>query len=193
MAGLSRAEYEDRLRRIRLLLLDVDGVLTGGGILYFEGDMEGKQFHVRDGSAMFIARLVGLRTAIITARSSEAVARRFSELPVDYVRQGEKQKLNAYREIQRDAGVTDEEVAYIGDDLIDLPLMEQVGLSVAVADGHEQLRARVDWVTQKPGGGGAVREVIDDFVTARDLWDTVIDDYRRRFGEGVGTAAEGRA
>ncbi len=193
MVRLSRAEYDERLRRIRLLVMDVDGVLTDGGIVYFDDNLEGKQFHVRDGSAMYIARLLGVRTAVITARSSPVVERRFTELPVDHVRQGARQKVAACLEIQEAEGIANEEVAYMGDDLIDLPMMEHVGLSIAVADANPQLCEHVDWVTEKGGGCGAVREVVDDLVSARDAWDAVIDDYRSRFGAGVAAVAEEKA
>ena len=193
MAGLSRAEYEERLRRIRLLAMDVDGVLTDGGIVYFDDNLEGKQFHVRDGSAMYIARFLGVLTAVITARSSPVVERRFTELPVDHVRQGASQKVAACLEIQEAEGIANEEVAYMGDDLIDLPMMEHVGLSIAVADANPQLCEHVDWVTEKGGGCGVVREVVDDLVSARDAWDEVIGDYRSRFGAGVTAVAEEKA
>ena len=190
MASLSRADYDERLRRVRLLVMDVDGVLTDGGIVYFEDNLEGKQFHVRDGSAMYIARLLGVRTAVITASSSPVVERRFTELPVDHVRQGARQKVAACLEIQAAEEIANEEVAYMGDDLIDLPMMDHVGLSIAVADASQQLCAHVDWVTEKGGGCGAVREVVDDLVSARDAWDEVIGDYRSRFGAGVAAVAE---
>jgi 3-deoxy-D-manno-octulosonate 8-phosphate phosphatase (KDO 8-P phosphatase) len=189
MARLRRAAYEERLRRVRLLVMDVDGVLTGGGIFYCEDDLEGKTFHVRDGSAMFIARLIELRTAVITARSSKVVERRFTELPVDYLRQGEKDKVAACRAIQEAGGFADEEVAYVGDDLIDLPLFEHVGVGIAVADAHPKVLERADWVTERGGGAGAAREVVDDIVTARGLWEEVLDDYRRRQGAPAATAA----
>ncbi len=190
MARLSRADYDERLRRIRLLVMDVDGVLTDGGILYFDDNLEGKRFHVHDGSAMYIARLLGVRTAVITARSSAAVERRFTELPVDHVRQGARQKVAACLEIQKAEKIANEEVAYIGDDLIDLPMMEHVGLSIAVADASPQLCERVDWVTEKDGGCGVAREVVDDLVSARDAWDEVIEDYRSRFNERAAAVAE---
>jgi len=180
MARLSHERYEERLRAIRLLVLDVDGVLTGGEIVFIDDDREAKMFCVRDGTAIFIAQLLGLKVAIITARESKVVQRRFSELPVDYLRQGEKHKVGACLEIQREAGVADHEVAYIGDDLIDLPLLEHAGLGISVADGHAKIIEVADWVTETAGGRGAVREVVDDIVTARDLWDEVLADYRRR-------------
>ena len=180
MAYLGRADYEERLRDLRLLVLDVDGVLTGGEIVFIDDDREAKVFCVRDGSAMFIARLIGLKIAVITARRSKVVERRFNELPVDHLRQGEKNKVGACVDIQRREGIADHEVAYIGDDLIDLPVLEHAGIGIAVADGHAKLIEVADWVTSTPGGRGAVREVIDDIVAARGLWDDVLDDYRRR-------------
>ena len=180
MARLSQEEYQERLRGIRLLVLDVDGVLTGGEIVFIDDDREAKSFCVRDGSAMYIARLLSLKIAVITARKSKVVQRRFTELPVDHLRQGEKNKVKACVEIQRQEGVASHEVAFIGDDLIDLPLLEHAGLGIAVADAHEKLLGIVDWVTRARGGRGAVREVVDDLVSARGLWDEVLADYRRR-------------
>ena len=142
MPRLSLENYEQRLREVRLLVLDVDGVLTDGGIIFIDDDRESKIFCVRDGSAIFIARLIGLKVAIITARTSKVVERRFTELPIDYLRQGEKNKVRACAEIQRQEGLADHQVAYIGDDLIDLPLLEHVGLGITVADGHEAARYR---------------------------------------------------
>ena len=108
------------------------------------------------------------------------VERRFTELPVDYLRQGEKNKVGACLDIQRQEGIADHEVAYIGDDLIDLPMLEHAVIGIAVSDGHTKLIEVADWVTSTPGGRGAAREVVDDIVTARGLWDEVLDDYRRR-------------
>jgi 3-deoxy-D-manno-octulosonate 8-phosphate phosphatase (KDO 8-P phosphatase) len=193
MACLSDPEYEERLCGIRLLVLDVDGVLTGGEIIFIDDDREAKMFNVRDGAALFIARFVGVKVAVITARSSAVVQRRFTELPVDYLRQGEKNKVGACVEIQRQEGIADHEVAYIGDDLIDLPLLEHAGLGITVADGHQKLLDLVDWVTTAEGGRGAVREVVDDMVSARGLWDEVLADYRRRQHAPVDETLEGEA
>lgn len=193
MARLSHQEYQERLRGIRLLVLDVDGVLTAGQIVYIDDDREAKSFCVRDGSAMYIADLLGVKIAVITARTSKVVQRRFSELPVDYLRQGEKDKVGACVEIQRQEDIANHEVAYIGDDLIDLPLLEHAGLGITVADGHEKLLDIVDWVTRAQGGHGAVREVVDDLVSARGLWDEVLADYRRRQHAPVDEALESEA
>lgn len=180
MPLLSQEQYLERLRAVRLLVLDVDGVLTGGQIIYIDDDREAKSFCVRDGSAMFIARLLGVKVAVITARRSKVVERRFTELPVDHLRQGEKNKVAACLDIQRQEGIADHEVAFVGDDLIDLPLLEHAGLAITVSDGHQRLLELVDWITKANGGQGAVREVVDDMVTARGLWAEVIEDYHRR-------------
>jgi 3-deoxy-D-manno-octulosonate 8-phosphate phosphatase (KDO 8-P phosphatase) len=193
MARLSHEEYQERLRGVRLLVLDVDGVLTGGQIVFIDDDREAKSFCVRDGSAMYIARLLDVKIAVITARNSKVVQRRFTELPVDHLRQGQKNKVGACLEIQREEGIDSHEVAYIGDDLIDLPLLEHAGLSITVADGHEKLLDVVDWVTKAEGGRGAVREVVDDLVSARGLWDEVLADYRRRQPAPVDEALESEA
>ena len=180
MAMLDRESYERRLRDVRILVLDVDGVLTSGEIIFIDDDREAKMFCVKDGSAMFIADLIDLKIAIITARTSKVVERRFAELPVNYLRQGVKNKVGACLDIQRQEGIADHEIAYIGDDLIDLPMLEHAGLGITVPDGHAKLIEVADWVTLTPGGRGAAREVVDDIVTARGRWDDVRDDYRRR-------------
>lgn len=190
MARLDRDAYLEHLARIRLLATDVDGVWTRGDIFYLDGDREAKSFYVRDGSAMYIARLIGVHTAVVTGRRSQAVARRMAELPVGEVRQGVLDKTGACLEIQRERDIADDEVAYVGDDLLDLPLMEKVGLGIAVADAHERVLARADWVTNRAGGTGAVREVVDDIVEARGLWDKVMDDYRAK---QTGLAVEGES
>ncbi len=179
---LTRSQYEARLRDIRLLATDVDGVLTDGSIVYVANESEAKVFHVRDGSAAHIARLVGIPVLVITARNSAAVARRFAELPVHALRQGAFDKVSACSEIQAELGVGMEQTAYIGDDLVDLPLLRRVGLSIAVADAHPRLIEAVDWRTGARGGHGAFREVVDDLVSARDLWADVVADYERRQG-----------
>lgn len=189
MARLDRDVYLERLTRIRLLVTDVDGVWTRGDIFYMDGDREAKSFYVRDGSAVYIARLIGVQTAVVTGRRSQAVARRMGELPVDEVRQGVLDKVGACAEIQRAREIEDDQVAYVGDDLLDLPLMEKVGLGIAVADAHERVLARADWVTGRAGGAGAVREVVDDMVDARGLWDEVLDDYRAK-QSGAGARQE---
>ncbi len=180
MQRLSREDYEDRLRQLRLLITDVDGVLTDGSIVYAGADSEAKVFHVRDGTAVKIAALIDLPISVVTARESAAVGRRFSELPVLELRQGAFDKVGACLELQAEFGLEGSQVAFLGDDLVDLGVMRHAGLGIAVADAHPRILETADWVTATAGGRGALREVVDDVVTARDLWDSVINDYLRR-------------
>ena len=184
MALLSRSQYQERLQGVRLLVTDVDGVLTDGSIYYTEQKVETKQFNVRDGSGAYIARLIDLPLVVITARSSAAVARRFSELPIHTLLQGTFDKVTACADVQRQLGIDDRQVAYIGDDLIDLPLFRRVGVAITVADAHPLVRQQADWITELAGGKGALREVVDDIVSARGLWDRVVNDYETRQGGG---------
>ncbi len=180
MQRLSKQAYEDRLRELRLLITDVDGVLTDGSIVYAGADCEAKAFHVRDGSAFYIAAVIDLQIAVVTARESAAVARRFSELPVLELRQGAFDKVGACLDMQAQLGLEASQVAFLGDDLVDLAVMRHVGVGIAVADAHPRILEAADWVTTVAGGRGALREVVDDAVTARDLWSSVLQDYLRR-------------
>lgn len=174
---LTDEEYRRRLRGVRLLVTDVDGVLTDGSIVYLGGEREAKIFQVRDGSATYIARLLGVDVVVITARESEAVARRFDELPVKALHQGTFDKLGLVLEYQESLDLAAEEIAYLGDDLVDLPSLRHVGIGITVADGHPRLRAEADRITRRRGGHGAFREVVDDIVSARDAWDEILRDY----------------
>jgi 3-deoxy-D-manno-octulosonate 8-phosphate phosphatase (KDO 8-P phosphatase) len=180
MLRLTKQEYEDRLRELQLLITDVDGVLTDGSIMYAGAECEAKVFHVRDGSAMYIASVIDLHVAVVTARESAAVARRFSELPVLELRQGAFDKVGVCMELQSRLGLEAERVAFLGDDLVDLAVMRHVGVGIAVADAHPRILEAAEWVTGTAGGRGALREVVDDIVSARDLWDSVLQDYLRR-------------
>jgi 3-deoxy-D-manno-octulosonate 8-phosphate phosphatase (KDO 8-P phosphatase) len=163
-----------RAARIRLLLVDVDGVLTDGHI-YLQSLPDGtatemKVFSAHDGAALKLARLAGLRTGLITARGSAAVARRARELEMDFVYQTPDVKLNAYREILHRAGLRSHEVAYVGDDLSDLPLLARVGLAVAVANAVPEVRKAAQFITEQSGGAGAVREVVELVLKAQRKW-----------------------
>lgn len=154
-----------RAARIRLLLVDVDGVLTDGHI-YLQSLPDGtatemKAFSAHDGAGLKLARLAGLRTGLITGRGSAAVARRARELEMDFVYQTSDKKLSAYREILRRARLHDREVAYVGDDLPDLPVLARVGLAVAVANAVPEVKKAAQFITQRSGGAGAVREVVE--------------------------------
>ena len=163
----SFSRVRSRAKRIRLLLLDVDGVLTDGRIIIDDRGVETKQFHVRDGQGIALLLRAGIEVGFISARASSVVRRRAKELGVRLVRQGVRDKLQAYNEIKRKRGLRDAEIAYVGDDLVDWPLLRRAGLSICVGDAWRDLRPRVHWVTRAFGGAGAVREVADVLLRAQ--------------------------
>jgi 3-deoxy-D-manno-octulosonate 8-phosphate phosphatase (KDO 8-P phosphatase) len=163
----SLARIRSRAKKIRLLLLDVDGVLTDGRIIIDDRGVETKQFHSRDGQGIALLLRAGIEVGFISARTSAAARRRAKELGVRLVRQGVRDKIQAYNEIKRERGLRDAEIAYVGDDLVDWPLLRRAGLGVCVGDAWRELRPRVHWVTRAFGGAGAVREVADLLLKAQ--------------------------
>jgi 3-deoxy-D-manno-octulosonate 8-phosphate phosphatase (KDO 8-P phosphatase) len=162
---------------VRLLLFDVDGVLTDGAVLIHADGSESKSFHIRDGAALVWAQRAGLSVGLLSARTSGATAQRAAQLGIRIVSQGVARKAEAYERILRQAGLEDSAVAYMGDDLLDLPVLARVGLSAAPADGAPEVRARVDWVSAAGGGRGAVREMIELVLRAQGRWDDVVQQY----------------
>jgi 3-deoxy-D-manno-octulosonate 8-phosphate phosphatase (KDO 8-P phosphatase) len=174
-------EIISRARHIKLLLLDCDGVLTDGGLHYtFDGKrvMEGaKVFHIHDGQGLKLAREAGLKLGIISGRISPALTARARELQIDHLHQGIDDKLSVCEQIKLGEGFADDQIAYIGDDLPDLPVMRRVGLAIAVADAVEEIRECAHFVTNKPGGRGAAREAIELILKAQDKWDESLQRY----------------
>lgn len=168
---------EDRCRKIKLILSDVDGVLTDGGIIFDNQGIEIKRFHVRDGLGVRIWQQAGYQFGMITARSSHVVKLRASELGIDIVRQGFSDKLPIVKEVIAENGYQPEQVCYIGDDLSDLAAVKYVGLGVAVADAVEEVRAVADQVTVLRGGCGAVRETIELILKSQQLWEELIRKF----------------
>ena len=164
---------------VRLLLLDVDGVLTDGTITYTHEGTEIKSFHTRDGFGLRLLQEAGVEVGIITARTSEAVKRRAEDLKLAHVYQGCRNKIAAYAELLAKLKLTDAEVAYMGDDWLDLPLLARVGFSASVADGAHEARQVVDYVTTRPGGRGAVREVCDLIIAAKEAQAELLARYLR--------------
>jgi 3-deoxy-D-manno-octulosonate 8-phosphate phosphatase (KDO 8-P phosphatase) len=152
---------KEKLKHIKMILMDVDGVMTGGEIIYSSTGEELKVFNIHDGMGMAMARMAGLKTGIITGRMSEMVRRRAEELKVDAVVQGQIDKLAAYDDIKSRFNLTDAGIAFIGDDLVDLCILKRVGFSAAVADARQAVKNASDYVTVAAGGRGAVREVVD--------------------------------
>lgn len=171
-----------RARRIRVLLMDVDGVMTDGRVYLqsFPGDtaLEMKAFHSQDGAGLKLARLAGLRTGVITGRASSAMTRRASENGIEFVYQGRDEKSAPYEEILRLAQARDEEVAFVGDDLPDLPVLRRVGLAIAVANAVPEIKKAAHLVTKRSGGDGAVREVIEFILKAQGKWLSVLPKAR---------------
>jgi YrbI family 3-deoxy-D-manno-octulosonate 8-phosphate phosphatase len=170
-------ELEPKCRSIELILADVDGVLTDGRVEFDNQGIETKRFHVRDGLGIKLWQKAGNRFGILTQRSSQIVKMRASELGVAIVRQGSADKLATLREIQAELDLADERVCYIGDDLPDLPILCAVGLGVAVADAAAEVRQSADFVTQLPGGAGAVRETIEMILKAQRRWEDFVQTY----------------
>lgn len=162
---------------MRLLLLDVDGVLTDGTVSIYSGGGEAKPFFIRDGLGLVWARREGLEVGLLSGRPSEATTRRAAELGLRIVSQGGPDKRAAYAGILETHGFTDAEVAYMGDDLVDLPILGRVGLSTAPADATDDVRSRVHWVSQHPGGRGAVRELVELLLIAQGRWDGLLRSY----------------
>ena len=166
-----------KFSQIDLLVLDVDGVLTDGRIILSPNGEETKAFHVRDGSGMKIWHRLGKKQAIITGRASPAVAIRARDLDVDALRMGAKMKLPVYLEVLAELGVSSDRVAVVGDDLPDVPLLRHCAFPIAVADAVQEARDLAAYVTQAPGGFGAVREVIELILKGSGLWDKVLERY----------------
>jgi 3-deoxy-D-manno-octulosonate 8-phosphate phosphatase (KDO 8-P phosphatase) len=166
------------LNAVELLVLDVDGVLTDGGIDYADDGRELKRFHVRDGTGLKLWHAAGKRTAVISGRRSPAVERRARELGVSFVEQGADRKLPALRRVLTAAGLTAARCAAVGDDLPDLPLLLNCGAAAAVADACPEVRAAAHYVTRASGGRGAVREVVEWLLTAQGRWAAVVERFR---------------
>jgi 3-deoxy-D-manno-octulosonate 8-phosphate phosphatase (KDO 8-P phosphatase) len=165
----------ERAGRVRLVLLDVDGVLTDGGIhMSPDGDM-GRTFHTRDGLGVRLGQRGGLRFGVISGRRSEAVTRRLEELDFVEVHQGIRDKVECFEGILSRVELKQEAVCFVGDDLVDVPVMRRAGLAVAPADAAPEVRAIAHMVTEQNGGRGAVREVVDFLLRASGNWDRVTD------------------
>lgn len=166
-----------RARAIRLILLDVDGVLTDGTVGIQSDGGEVKVFSIRDGAALIWARREGLDVGLLTGRPSKATTRRAAELGIELVVETGPDKGEAFSKLLTDRGIGDADVAYMGDDLLDLPVLARVGLATAPADAADEVLARVHWVSRQPGGRGAVRELIELVLRARLRWEAIVGQH----------------
>lgn len=169
---------DERCQGIRLILSDVDGVLTDGGIVLDNQGIEIKRFHVRDGLGIRLWQKAGYRFGLITLRSSHIVKLRVAELGIDLLRQGTDDKMTAMQGILNELRLTLPQVCYVGDDLPDLRPLQSVGLGVAVADACAELRQAAKYVTSLPGGTGAIREVVELILKSQCRWDHLVQAYR---------------
>ena len=171
------ASIERRASRIKLLLMDCDGVLTDGRLWLTQDGAEQKAFHTHDGLGLSLLHRAGLKSGVISGRSSDALSRRAAELGIEFVRQGDPEKIAAFEDVLRLAGVDEDEVAFVGDDLTDIPIMRRVELAVAVADAVEETRSVAHYVTRARGGRGAVREVIEIILRSQGRWNDLVEQY----------------
>ena len=167
----------EQAARVRLLLFDVDGVLTDGKVLLHADGTESKVFDIKDGTGIVWAQRLGLTVGLLSARASAATGQRAAQLGITLVHQGVASKLETYEQIADSLMLDDDEIAYMGDDILDLPVLARVGLAAAPADAAEDVRTRVHWVAQARGGAGAARELIELILRSQGLWDSVLATY----------------
>jgi 3-deoxy-D-manno-octulosonate 8-phosphate phosphatase (KDO 8-P phosphatase) len=168
---------ESRARRIKLVLFDVDGVLTDGKILLHADGSESKQFDIKDGSAIVWAHRLGLTVGFLSARMSASTAQRAAQLGVTLVHQGVASKVESYNQMVDELLLDHDQVAYMGDDVLDLPVLIRAGLSSAPADAVDEVRSRVHWVSRARGGHGAARELVEMILKAQGTWDGLVAAY----------------
>lgn len=171
------ADLRPRLRRIRLFLTDVDGVLTDAGVFMGTGGVELKRFDIRDGLGLKLLQQEGIKVGIVSARPSAATTARAEDLGIDFVHQSPAPKVQAVEEILAKTGLNWDEVAFMGDDVLDLGVLKRVGVAAAPADAHEAVRGAVEYVARARGGHGAVREVVELILQAQGKWPALLAKF----------------
>ncbi len=170
-------EVLERARKVRLTLFDVDGVLTDGHLYFSDNGDEGKSFHARDGLGINLLQQTGVAVGIITARQSSLVAHRARDLNIQHLYQGRKEKFPAYKEICEKLELSSEEVAFVGDDVVDLPIMLDVGLAITVPQGHNLVKQYAHWTTRNEGGSGAARDVCELIMYAQGTYSKMMEQF----------------
>lgn len=170
-------DLDARAARVRLVLLDVDGVLTDGTVVVHADGSESKPFAIRDGIALVWAQRVGIKVGLLSARHSATTPHRAAQLGITLIYQGVRSKADAYAQITSDLMMADEHIAYMGDDIVDLAVLARVGLAAAPADAVDEVRRRAHWVSALPGGRGAVREMIEIILRAQGRWEGIVESY----------------
>jgi 3-deoxy-D-manno-octulosonate 8-phosphate phosphatase (KDO 8-P phosphatase) len=166
-----------KAKAIRLLILDVDGILTSGHLYYGNADTEIRGFHIHDGLGMKLLQKAGIAIAIISGKKSPSVIKRLEDLRIEHTYLGYENKLPAYTDIKQKLQLQDEEIAYMGDDLPDLPLLRRVGLAITVPQAPEIIKQHTDLITENKGGNGAVREVCEFLLRTQDRYESMIQSY----------------
>ena len=174
---MNETQLLEAAKKIKLVIFDVDGVLTDGSLFFGDDGQEYKAFNSKDGHGMKMLQDSGVPIGIITGRQSEVVKHRMNNLKITHVYQGRLDKLPAFEQLTQDLGVTAQEVAYVGDDVMDLPVMIRVALAIAPQDAHELARQHAHWVTPHGGGRGAARDVCELIMRAQGNWDQIVQDY----------------
>ncbi len=170
-------DIETRAAQIQMVIFDVDGVLTDGRLFIGDDGQEYKAFNSKDGHGMRMLLHAGVDIGIITGRTSEVVRIRMESLGVGHVYQGRREKLPAYEDLKQTTGIADENIAFVGDDVVDLPVMRRVGFSIAVQDAHSLVKKHAHWITPSAGGCGAARDVCEMIMDAKGLLSTALDHY----------------
>jgi len=170
-------DIHDKAAAIRMVVFDIDGVLTDGSLLIGDDGQEYKAFHSKDGHGMVMLQRSGVEIAIITGRTSDVVRIRMESLGIQHVYQGRRDKLPAYQELKQACGLDDDAIAYVGDDVVDLPVMTRVGLAIAVQDAHAFTKQHAHWVTPSVGGRGAAREVVELIMDAQGTLQAALATY----------------
>lgn len=171
------ATIKNRAKKIKLLIMDVDGVLTDGKIVLDNNGNELKFFDVQDGLGVFLLKKMGFKTAIITAKGSKVVEKRAKQMEIDKLYQDANPKIEAYKELLKKFRLKDENACFVADELIDLPVLKKVGFSVAVANACPELKKQAHYITKKSGGSGAVREVVEIILKSQNLWQKAIQFF----------------
>ena len=167
----------DKAKTIELVILDVDGVMTDGSLFMGDDGQEYKAFNSLDGHGIRMLQESGITVAIITGRKSEVVNHRMNDLGITTIYQGYRDKTPAYEALIKEQGFSDDQIAYVGDDVVDLPVMSRVGFAIAVQNAHPFVKKHSDWVTEASGGRGAVREICEMFLSSRGLLDEKLESY----------------
>lgn len=173
-------DLSERAKKIKLIIFDVDGVLTSGVLTYGNNGIEVKNFHVHDGQGMKLLKNSGVDVGIITTCTSDIIKRRMQDIGIEHVYTGKVDKLPAYEELKQKLNLTDQQIAYMGDDLPDLPMLKRVELAITVANAPQIIQQHTHMITKAKGGKGAVREVCDFIMQAQGTYQTIVNSYLQR-------------